>query len=79
MSDMRVTVGEVSSSRTQLVERYIIHIAAKSDRMPDPLHLHTDNLETGEKALPPVSADALPQHVRDALYLWLASIEVTAS
>jgi hypothetical protein len=78
MSEMKVIVSEVDTKRGLLSERYTIQIEAISPRMPDPMHLRSDNPETGEKALPEVPSDSIPQHVRDALYLWLASVEVTA-
>ncbi|KQU44364.1 hypothetical protein ASG84_13925 [Rhodococcus sp. Leaf278] len=78
MSDMKVIVSEVDTKRGLLSERYTIQIEAISPRMPDPLHLRSDNPETGERALTDVSSAAIPKHVRDALYLWLASVEVTA-
>jgi hypothetical protein len=79
MSDMKVVVSEISSKRGQVTERYIIQIDAvdQSSAFGKVILANTPQ-HGGETAIPEVTADAIPKHVRDALYLWLASVEVTA-
>ncbi|OZD74862.1 hypothetical protein CH273_25570 [Rhodococcus sp. 05-339-2] len=80
MSDMKVIVSEVNAKRGLVNERYFIQIDAVDKQSPlGKAVVEQSPQGGGETPITEVTADALPKHVRDALYLWLASVEVTAA